>query len=153
MNEMATDRLHALVIPTQRDSILVPSVMTAEILNPPVLAPVPYAEPWVLGVAVWRRRAVPVVSFEVLSNSGPTPAPNRRAKLVVFHPLPGRSEWEFFAILASSDPQPYTVTQDLVLASATATPSVDPCIGARVKLGSSSVVIPDMDVIRARFYP
>lgn len=146
--------MHALVIPTQADSILVPSAMTAEIINlPPAMAPVPHVEPWFLGVAVWRRRAVPVVSFEVLTGAGPKPTPQRRAKLVVFHPLPGRSEWEFFAILASADPQPYTVTQELIpVTTATARP-LDPCIGATVKLGSTSVVIPDMEAVQARFYP
>lgn len=153
MNTQVSDRLHALVIPTQRDSILVPSAMTAEILNLPSLAPIPFSEPWVLGLAVWRHRAVPVVSFEVLTNAGPVPTPHRRAKLVVFHPLPGRNEWEFFAIVASSDPQPYTVTQELpVVASLSARPQ-DRCIGATVKLGRSNVIIPDMDAIRSRFYP
>jgi chemotaxis signal transduction protein len=144
--------MHALVIPTQRESLLVPSAMTAEILTVPPMTQQPFAERWLLGIAVWRRRAVPVVSFEVLLGSDKVMRPHGRSKLVVFQPLKGRGEWDFFAVLASADPHPYTVTSALDLVPTDSALSRNPYVSATVKIGSSAVVIPDTVVLSNLFY-
>lgn len=146
------ERLHALIIPTQRESLLVPSAMTAEILVVPPLTTQPFAERWVLGIAVWRRRAVPVISFEVLLGAEQMPKPLGRSKLVVFQPLKGRGEWDFFAVLASSDPHPLTVTSVTDLVPTDSASTRKEFVSATVKIGGSAVVIPDMRALSSVFY-
>lgn len=152
MNEQYVDRLHALIIPTLRLPIMVPSSLTAEIMFVPKINPMPFSEPWVLGLAAWRSLAIPIISIECLLGDTQPPIPHEQCKLVVFQPLQGRSEWDFFSILASGDPQPYTVgsTADLVPASS---PVNSPYVGATVKIEQSSVIIPNMDAIYSTFYP
>ncbi len=152
MAETLAHSMHALVIPTTRVPLLVPSAITAEIMSVPKLNPQPLSESWLLGLAAWRSRAVPVVSFENLLGDTNQPMVHGRCKVVVFQPLGGMSEWDFFAILASADPQPYTVNSATDLA-ASATPVSSPLVSATVTVGRTAVVIPNMDEIKRVLYP
>lgn len=116
------------------------------------LAALPCSPPWVLGVLGWRARAVPVISFEALLTGAPAEQ-GARAKVVVFYPMPGRSRGEFFGLVSTREPQPRVLSEsgDLVKSPAGAVDS--PYIGATVKLGEKTLLIPDLDVLRKAFYP
>ncbi|MFV1996770.1 MAG: chemotaxis protein CheW [Acidiferrobacterales bacterium] len=152
MAESLTQSMHALILPTSRVPMLVPSTMTAEIMGVPKISPLPFSEPWVLGVIGWRKRAIPVVSFEILLGDRVPPVMHPRSKVVVFQPLQGHNEWDFFGLLVSADPQPYTIsdTKDL---SPSETPINNPVVGATVTIGRTAVVIPDMEALQRIMYP
>ncbi len=152
MPESLSHSMHALILPTTRVSLLVPSTMTAEIMTVPKLSPLPFAEPWVLGVAGWRKRAIPVVSFEILLGDRVPPVIHPRSKVVVFQPLAGHSEWDFFGLLVSADPQPYTINDEVDLRPSE-TPVNSPIVGATVTIGRTAVVIPDMEALQRIMYP
>lgn len=152
MAEVLTHSMHALLIPTTRVPLLVPSAITAEIMAVPRLNPLPFSEHWLMGVVAWRGRAVPVVSFEQLLGDRNPPMVHGRSKVVVFQPLTGMSEWDFFAILASADPQPYTINGATDLKAA-ATPVASPMAAATVTVGRTAVVIPNMDELKRVLYP
>ena len=140
------ERLHTLIVPTQNHALLIPSAMTAEVINVPTISRVPFSQPWVIGAAGWRRRAVSVVSWEMLLGAREEPPIFNRSKLVVFHPLQGRNQWEFFAFLASSDPQPHMVDNTGAL-TASATSNVEsPFIGATTIIGKQEIVIPNSQI-------
>jgi len=152
MAESTSHSMHALILPTSRVPLLVPSTLTAEIMAVPKLSPLPFAEPWVLGVAGWRKRAIPVVSFEILLGDRVPPVIHPRSKVVVFQPLQGHSEWDFFGLLASTDPQPYTINDSTDL-HPSETPVHSPIVGATVTIGRTAVVIPDMEAVQRMMYP
>lgn len=152
MAELLTTSMHALILPTSRVPLLVPSTMTAEIMNVPKISPLPFAEPWVLGVIGWRKRAIPVVSFELMLGERVPPVMHPRCKVVVFQPLQGRSEWDFFGLMVSADPTPYTINDTTDL-SPSDTPVNSPIVGATVTIGRTAVVIPDLEAMQRMMYP
>jgi len=127
--------------------------MTAEVINVPTISRIPFSQPWVIGVAGWRRRAVSVVSWEMLLGAREAPPVFNRSKLIVFHPLQGRKQWEFFALIASSDPQPHMVDNTGGLMSSAATSAESPFIGATTLIGKQEIVIPNMGELARTFYP
>lgn len=152
MAELLSHSMHALILPTSRVPLLVPSTMTAEIMKVPKLSPLPFAEPWVLGVAGWRKRAIPVISFEILLGDRVPPVIHPRSKVVIFQPLQGHSVWDFFGMLVSADPQPYTISDSTDL-HPSETPIISPIVGATVIIGRTAVVIPDMEAVQRMMYP
>lgn len=152
MAETLAHTMHALVIPTTRVPMLVPSAITAEIMSVPRLNPLPFSENWLLGVIGWRSRAVPVISFENLLGDPTPPILHHRSKVVIFQPLSGLSEWDFFGILASADPHPYSVGSATDL-KASSTPITSPLVATTVTVGRTAVVIPDLDGLRRVLYP
>jgi chemosensory pili system protein ChpC len=148
----AQTRMHLLEIPLSRFHLLVPSATVAEVVTMSPLTMIPGMAPWVIGVLGWRGRAVPVISFEALLMSA-APEPAARAKMVVFYPLPGRSDSEFFAMLSVREPQPRVIMDaaDVVPSPAGAVES--PYVASTVKLGDSTLLIPDFEALRAAFYP
>ena len=162
MSSPTVQPLHALEIPTQALSLLVPSACVAEVVSHCALAALPLGPQWVLGVMGWRSKPVSVISLETLmgvvaASPGPLPdsntGPRRRGnrKIVVFYPLPGRKPWEFFGIVTCAEPQSHVV-DSAALASAVSTQNGG-IIAMTVQLGSSVVAIPDMGALAAVLYP
>lgn len=147
------ERLHTLIVPTQTHSLLIPSAMTAEVINVPSITRIPFSQPWVIGAVSWRRRAVSVVSWEMLLGAREEPPIFNRSKLIVFHPLQGRKHWEFFALLASSDPQPHMVDNAGSLTSSGDSSISSPYIGTMTAIGKQEIVIPNMAELARTFYP
>ena len=147
------ERLHTLIVPTQTHSILLPSAMTAEVINVPSLTKIPFSQPWVVGAIGWRRRAVSVISWEMLLGGRESPPIFNRSKLIVFHPLQGHNQWEFFALLASSDPQPHMIDNAGGIESATSSEIESPFVAAVTVIGKQEIVIPNMVEISKALYP
>lgn len=148
----AQQSIHLIEIPTDRLPLLVPSATIAEVINVGELSPVPLAPQWVLGVTGWRTQAVVVVSFEALL-AGTTTAAGPRSKIIVFYPLPGAREGDFFGVLSARDPQPHVIdsSDDLVASVAGAVES--DYVAATVKLREKTLLIPDTNALKNMFYP
>ena len=144
----ATQAVHTLLIPTASMSLLTPSAIVAEVVNVPQILPVPFSPPWVIGAIAWRQRAVSVVAFEALLGDK-VAAPNSHSKIMIFFPLPGRKETEFFGIMTSSEPQPHTIgnTEGMLHEAPESR-----FIAAALRLGNTIAGIPDMEVLKKTFY-
>src|SRR3989304_4112176 len=153
MPQPAPDRIHALELPLTSFSLLIPSASTAEVVNLPHLTAVPLGAPWLLGVMGWRTLAVPVISYELLMGARTYPAPSAASKAVIFFPLPGRKEWEFFGILAAAEPRPQTVVASLAIPVDAGELPDSPYVASGLRIGGKVVAIPDMAVLRKAFYP
>jgi len=147
------ERLHTLIVPTQTHSLLVPSAMTAEVINVPPITRLPFSQPWILGAIAWRRRAVSVFSWEMLLGAREEPPIFNRSKLIIFHPLSGRKHYEFFGLLASSDPQPHMVDNTGGLSSTPSGSGDSPFIAATTTIGKSEIVIPNIAELSRALYP
>ena len=151
MSASPQTRMHLLEIPLGRFPLLVPSATIAEVVSMSALAALPCSPAWVLGVLGWRNHAVPVVSFEALL-AGTPPQRGRRDKVVVFYPLPGRSDAEFFGIASTREPQPHLIIEGNEILASPAGAVDSPYVGATVKLGAATLLIPDFEALNAAFY-
>ena len=147
----AGPRLHSLEVPLDGLTLIVPSAAVAEVINPLTLAPVPFSQPWLKGVMGWRTLAVPVISFEALVGM-PEPASPAAGKIVIFYPLNGRSDWEFYGMFATAEPRPQALNHSEPVATGSELPDL-PYIAAGLKVGGKLMLIPDLDEMKKVFYP
>lgn len=144
-------RLHSLEVPLDGMTLIVPSAAVAEVINPLSLTPVPFGQPWLKGVIGWRTLAVPVISFEALVGM-PEKASPASGKIVIFYPLNGRRDWEFYGMFAIAEPRPQSLSHNEPVATGPELPDL-PCIAAGLKVGGKLMLIPDMDEMKKVFYP
>jgi chemosensory pili system protein ChpC len=144
-------RLHSLEIPLEGVTLIVPSAAVAEVINPIHMTPVPFSEPWLKGVIGWRTLAVPVVCLEVLLGAA-APVDIASGKIVIFYPLNGRKDWEFYALLATAEPRPQVLDGSQPAAERSELPD-SPYIAAGLKINDRVMLIPDPDALKKTFYP
>lgn len=149
MNQTAGTPIHSLEIPTTSVQLLVPSASVAEVANVGQLTPLPQAPVWVAGLFGWRLRAIPVISFETMVDNTP-PWIGPKSKILIFFPIPGRKETDFFGILSASEPQPHQIlTTDHTPAQM---PKESPFIAGGINLRGRVVAIPNMAAMGSVFY-
>ena len=143
--------LHSLEVPLDGFTLIVPSATVAEVINPLTLAPVPFSQPWLKGVIGWRTLAVPVISFEALTGA-PEPAGRAAGKIVIFYPLNGRRDWEFYGMIAAAEPRPQALSHSEPVATDSELPDL-PYIAAGLRVGGKLMLIPDLEALKKAFYP
>lgn len=144
-------RLHSLEVPLEGITLLVPSAAVAEVINLQNMAPVPFSQPWLKGAIGWRTLAVPVISFETLLGL-PAKASPAAGKIVIYYPLGGRKDWEFFAMFATSEPRPQVLDGSQPVAESSEL--IDsPYIAAGLKVEGRLMLVPDLDALKKVFYP
>ncbi len=148
-SQVVNQSVHTLLVPTITESLLIPSAVVAEVIIVTNLVPLPAGPDWCSGLAAWRNRALPVVSIEVLTGKPYVP-PGPRSKFVVFFPLPGCHESQFFAIQSLTEPQPNNIsdTKGMVVK----TPNL-PLAASALNLDGVIGIIPDLVWLKETLYP
>ncbi|MFV1992850.1 MAG: chemotaxis protein CheW [Acidiferrobacterales bacterium] len=148
-SQVINQSVHTLLVPTTAESLLIPSAVVAEVVTVSNLIPLPAGPDWCSGLITWRSRALPVISIEVLTGR-PYAPPGPRSKLVVFFPLPGCHESQFFAIQSLTEPQPNNIsdTKGMVVK----TPSL-PIAASALNLDGVIGIIPDLVWLKETLYP
>ncbi len=151
MKSRTGPRLHSLEVPLEGATLLVPSAAVAEVINPLIMAPIPFSQPWLKGVIGWRTLAVPVISFEVLLGRL---APDQTVvgKIVILYPPSGRKDWEFYGLLATTEPRPQVLDGSQPVAEQSELPD-SPYIAAGLKVDGKLMCVPDMEALKKVFYP
>lgn len=149
----AGPRLHSLEIPLKGLTLIVPSASVAEVINPIDMTPVPFGDPWLKGVMGWRTLAVPVIAMEVLLGAAaPSPADIAQGKIVIFYPLNGRKEWEFYALLVAAEPRPQVLDGSQPAAGESEFLE-SPYIAAGLKINEQLMFVPNLGALRKALYP
>ncbi|MHB8742232.1 MAG: chemotaxis protein CheW [Sulfuricaulis sp.] len=151
MKSRTGPRLHALEVPLEGATLLVPSAAVAEVISPLALTPIPFSQPWLMGVIGWRTLAVSVISFEVLLGRSAS-AQAVAGKIVILYPPSGRKDWEFYGLLAVAEPRPRVLDGSQPVAEQSELPD-SPYIAAGLKVDDKLMWIPDMDALKKTFYP
>lgn len=140
----------ALAVPTAAATLVVPAATVAEVVARPAdLRPLPGAEPWVLGYFRWRNRPVTLVSFDLIAAGRESPGFSR---VCVFHPLPGRQPFDYFALTMKGEPRSIEITDS-------AGAGVPPAhlsgrfVSGAVQVDDRTLVIPDFGALKSAFYP
>ena len=152
MKQTAGQQIHVLQIPVDQLTAVVPISNTAEVINVGEVTPIPCSPNWVLGAVAWRKRAIPVITFESMLGR-PLSATTSRSKIVVFNPLQGRRDWEFFGMLATSEPHPAVVDNTQPLQASTTDYADNPYVAAEIRLQEGIGLIPNLVNLTRLFYP
>jgi chemosensory pili system protein ChpC len=135
--------LHCMLIPTHRETLLLPTSAMAEVIDYIQPRPAEDAPPWLLGQVDWENRQVPVFSFGALINGTGIDEVSRRARIMVLKSLTDSTRVPYLGLLMSDLPRPVVVReQDL-----TETGDEKKSLGvfSRVQLGDDEAILPDLD--------
>lgn len=139
-----------LMVPTEAANLVVPTVTVAEVVAKPAdLKPLPASEPWVAGYFRWRNRPVTLVSFDRLAAGRESPGFSR---VCVFHPLPGRQPFDYFALIMRGEPRSIEVSDSAAAGVPPAYLSAR-FVSAAVEIDGRTLVIPDFGALKSAFYP
>ncbi len=148
-SQAASQSVHTLLVPTSSEALLISSAVVAEVITVSNLVPLPAGPDWCPGLAAWRNRALPVISIEALMGKPYVP-PGPRSKFVVFFPLPGCHESQFFAIQSLSEPQPNNISDTAGMVAET--PNL-PIAASALNLDGVIAIIPDLNWLKETLYP
>ncbi len=142
------DTVRCLLIPLRETTLLVPSVVVAEVATHKPVANQPGLPRWCLGTLSWRNREIPVIDFEVVASpdQARTDAPSR-PRLVVFHGVGDIAGLQYYGMIACGIPKAFRATAE------TRPEHGDPAqtfVRATVNTGRESAVIPDLDAIESQ---
>ena len=137
-------------------ALLLPNAVIAETLSADRIEPVPDAAQAVVGFVRHETRQLPVLSIEALV--GVATQPSSRSRVVVLHPLVSSesdaavSKQPAFALLASGYPHLVAVTPTLLTECALLDDDIACAALARVRIGHTEALIPDLDRLQALAY-
>lgn len=140
----APQQLYCVLIALRDDSLLLPNAVIAEVMAQDALLPARDASGWLAGSVNWNSRRLPVVNFEVLGGAPPPPM-NRRARLVVLHPLEQTADSAPLAVVSQGYPHLITLNRAALQSLPLRPSDRAEFVLARVRLGNTEALIPDLD--------
>ena len=152
---MATDRpaeLYGLMVPLEKDRLLVPRGCVAEVIGYQAPQEMTGAPPWHLGMIKWNGRSVPLVSFEGCAGED-VPAPNSRSRVVVLNALNESLGGGAMGILSQGFPQLVRISPEFVKLDATREFPDDGPVACQIQLLDERPLVPDLDRLEAMIAP
>lgn len=142
-------QLYCALVTVAGDTLLLPNSVVTEAVGQSALSPHEGEPRWFAGKLEWNRKTLNAVHFEVLNGASPMPL-SRRARLVVVQ-VPDATGIEIpLAVVAQGYPHLITLTREAVI-SLPLRPGDDPALVlARVRVGNSEALIPDLDYLRLK---
>jgi chemosensory pili system protein ChpC len=137
--------LHCMKVPTDRETLLLPTSAMAEVVDFRKPLPMEFAPEWLLGYIDWENRQVPVFSFSALINGSAVGAISPRAKIMILKSLSDSGRVPYLGVVLRDLPHPVTVkAEDLV---ETGDEKTSLGVFSRVHIGEDEgdVIIPDLD--------
>lgn len=142
-------QLYCVLIALVNDTLLLPNTVIAETVGQDALT-VNEAEPyWVAGELEWDRRSLTAIRFETLNGAAHLPL-TKRARLVVLQALDAETSAAPLALVAQAYPHLITVTSEAVVPLPLRASDNPDVVLARVRIGNSEALIPDLDALRRR---
>jgi chemosensory pili system protein ChpC len=137
--------LHCMKVPTDRETLLLPTSAMAEVVDFRTPLAMEFAPPWLLGYIDWENRQVPVFSFSALINGAAVSEISPRAKIMILKSLSDAGRVPYLGILLRDLPHPVTVEADDLVETGDEKKSLG--VFSRVHIGEEDgdVIIPDLD--------
>ena len=136
--------IHCMLIPTDLETLLLPTSTMAEVIDFNVLEPIDSAPPWLLGQAEWENRQVPVFSFSALINGtdvGDVPA---NSKVMILKSLSDSARVPYLGLLLGDLPRPLTIREDELVETGDEKKSLG--VFSRITVDEENeAIIPDLD--------
>mgnify|MGYP001826992163 CR=1 FL=1 len=135
--------LHCMIIPTDQESMLLPTSVMAEVIDFQPPRPTAEAPPWLLGQVDWENRAVPVFSFGALINGTEPGTPSSRSKIMILKSMAESTRVPYIGLLMNGLPRPVQVGENQLKETGDDKKSLG--VFSRVELEGEETIIPDMD--------
>lgn len=144
---MAQDRpaeIYGLMVPLERERLLVPRGCVAEVVGYQTPQEMTGAPPWHLGIIKWNGRDVPLVSFEGCAGGDVAP-PSQRSRVVVLNAVSEQLPSGAIAILSQGFPQLVRISPEFVKLDAQRAFAEDSPIICQIQLLDETPLVPDLD--------
>jgi len=135
----------SLLIPLEKELMLLPNAAVAEIIGYQDPAAVENGPDWLLGLMSWRGISLPLVSLEAMRGGEP-PQRADRARIAVMNSVTGNQDLQFYAVVLRGIPGLVRATQDAVLPGpdSEARPEGVLC---HALVNGEPAMIPDLDAV------
>ena len=138
-----TPELHCMLIPTHRETLLLPTSVMAEVVDYTAPRPAEDAPPWLLGQIDWENRQVPVFSFGALINGTGPDEVSRRARIMVLKSLTDSTRVPYMGLLMSDLPRPVVVCEPDLQETGDDKKSLG--VFSHIRIGEDDAILPDLD--------
>jgi chemosensory pili system protein ChpC len=135
--------LHCMVIPTDRDTLVLPTSTVAEVVDYHDPLAIEASPPWLLGQIEWENRQVPVFSFSALINGDEVGAIPARARIMILKSLSDSVRVPYLGLLLADLPHPVSLRAEDVVEVGDDKKSLG--VFSRVALDEGDAIIPDLD--------
>ena len=137
--------LHCMIVPTDKETLLLPTSAMTEVVDFRKPLPMEYAPPWLLGYIDWENRQVPVFSFSALINGAAVGEIPPRAKIMILKSLSDAGRVPYLGVLLRDLPHPVSVDAEDLVETGDEKKSLG--VFSRVHIGEEDgdVIIPDLD--------
>lgn len=135
--------LHCMAIPTQEETLLLPTKVMEEVVDFQPPAAIESAPPWLLGHIEWENRQVPVFSFTALINGSDVGAITPRSKIMILKSLTDSGRVPYLGLLLGDLPHPVTVKPEDLVETGDDKKSLG--VFKRVAFNDQQAIIPDLD--------
>ena len=103
--------IKCLMLPMKSGGVIVPNTAVAEIVSVEHVLPVNDAPPWMLGYLSWRRRSVPLFSFDAVQKGEPDFL-SSRSKIAVLYSISEDGMFPYMALLMQQAPKVINLTEE-----------------------------------------
>lgn len=137
-------QVRSVLIPLLEDTLLLPNVVVAEVMNlitPQTRQDMP---DWFLGDIGWRGTSVPVVSFEGMMGQ-PIVEPAQRGRTIILNTINGEASLPHIGIVAQAIPSLVQVTVESIDLSDSSREPQSSLIKQTVTINDKQAIIPDLD--------
>lgn len=145
---LVPDQLYCVLLSLRGDTLLLPNAAVAEAVGQDALRVEGRGPEWLAGTLQWNHRRLPALSFEAL-NGATRPALNKRSRLVVLNAFGGEAGDAPFAVVCQGYPHLITLSRVAVAPLPLGSNDSPDYVLARVRIGNTEALIPDLDRIAA----
>ena len=135
--------LHCMLIPTNREMLLLPTSVMAEVLEFQKPDPMEGAPPWLLGQVEWEGRQVPVFSFSALINGTDVDEIPSGSKIIVLKSLSDSARVPYLGLLLGGLPRPVQVREGDLHQTGDDKKSLG--VFSRISIEEEQAIVPDLD--------
>lgn len=138
--------ISTLLLPIVDQTLLVPNVSVAEILDFNHTDEIDDVPTWFLGLMKWRTLSVPVISFEAL-NDQPFFNRSEQSRVAIFNGLGGSDDLPFWGVVTQGTPRQMKVLPNDLQENTNA--EAGPAEVMSVYIGAEQAHIPNLDFIES----
>lgn len=140
--------VYGQLLPLDGKFLILPKAAVLEVLGMEAASVETGGPGWLVGMAGWHGKRLPVISYEAMAGDS-LPARSRRTRLVVINGFGGHLENDLFMILAQGYPH-LTALNAAAMVSQIRKPEDAGIALSRVRLASTQAIIPDLENIALR---
>jgi len=135
--------VHCMLIPTEQETLLLPTSAMAEVIDFVQPAPMEQSPGWLLGQVEWESRQVPVFSFSDLINGTDVNNVPSKSKIMILKSLSKSARVPYLGMLLADLPRPVAITKSNLVETGDEKKSLG--VYSWITVDEQDAIIPDLD--------